>query len=77
MVGLGDQGPLAEVAGKWAEPWRDRRQKLVFIGAGMNEAAQLDAASLPAHDFTHAAKPICPTPSRIGAGPDWRRKEAA
>lgn len=46
---------LAEVAGKWAEPWGDRRQELVFIGAGMDEVAiraMLDAALIPAQDFT-------------------------
>lgn len=29
---------LAEVAARWQDPWGDRRQELVFIGAGMDEA---------------------------------------
>ena len=41
---------LAEVARKWDDIWGDRRQELVFIGAGMAEAgvrAALDAALVP------------------------------
>ena len=47
-----------ELARVWQEPWGDRRQELVFIGSGMNEAAlraRLDAALL--------------TPDELAAGP--------
>ncbi|WP_333715260.1 GTP-binding protein [Yoonia sp.] len=66
---------LAEVAGKWTEPWGDRRQELVFIGAGMDEAAiraKLDAALIPAQDFTPTAWSNLPDPF-----PEWRRTQAA
>ncbi len=56
---------LAEVAGKWAEPWGDRRQEIVFIGHGMDEAAlraTLDNALVAAADFT-------PDAWRRSAGP--------
>jgi G3E family GTPase len=66
---------LAEVAGKWAEPWGDRRQELVFIGAGMDETAiraRLDAALIPAEDFAPAAWTNLTDPF-----PEWRRTQAA
>ncbi len=66
---------LGEVASKWQDPWGDRRQELVFIGAGMDECAirkALDAALINGPDFTphlweNLADPF----------PIWARKAAA
>ncbi|MGL4321954.1 MAG: GTP-binding protein, partial [Paracoccaceae bacterium] len=66
---------LAEVAGKWAEPWGDRRQEIVFIGHGMDESAlraALDNALVDTSDFTPDAWRNLPDPF-----PEWRRKQAA
>jgi G3E family GTPase len=66
---------LAEVAGKWAEPWGDRRQEIVFIGHGMDEAAlraALDNALIATDDFTPDTWRNLPDPF-----PEWRRKQAA
>lgn len=66
---------LAEVASKWAEPWGDRRQELVFIGAGMDESAiraMLDAALIPAQDFTPDAWTGLADPF-----PQWVKRQAA
>ena len=65
---------LAEVAGKWAEPWGDRRQELVFIGAGMDEAcirSLLDAALVYARNFTPNDWFDLPDPF-----PEWRKQAA-
>lgn len=45
----------AEIQHNWSEPWGDRRQEIVFIGADMDRAAltaELDAALVPAQGFT-------------------------
>ncbi len=60
----------------WQEPWGDRRQEIVFIGAGIDWPAlkaRLDAALLPAL--------VAPGPDALPDLPDpfpaWRRVEAA
>ncbi|GHC64212.1 GTP-binding protein [Neogemmobacter tilapiae] len=62
---------LAEMAGKWVEPWGDRRQEIVFIGVGMDQAgliAALDAALLPEADFVPGQWADLADPF-----PSWRR----
>jgi len=65
---------LAEVAEKWQEPWGDRRQEIVFIGADTDRAAlttALDAALVPSTDFTPDVWSDLPDPF-----PVWRRTAA-
>ena len=66
----------AYMAANWAEPWGDRRQEIVFIGAGIDWPrlrARLDACILPEH--------LAPDLDRLPDLPDpfpvWRRAEAA
>lgn len=66
------------IATHWQEPWGDRRQELVFIGAGMDKAEitrRLDASLLSeadAPDFTPEAWADLPDPF-----PRWARRQAA
>ena len=69
-------GVRSYISARWQEPWGDRRQEIVFIGAGIDWPrlrAQLDA---------------CLLPERLARGPDslpdlpdpfpvWRRTESA
>ncbi|WP_397543873.1 GTP-binding protein [Roseovarius salis] len=66
----------AYIAQHWVEPWGDRRQELVFIGAGIDWPrlkARLDACLLP--------ELLAPAPDALPDLPDpfpiWRRAEAA
>ena len=69
-------GARAYVANHWQEPWGDRRQEIVFIGAGIDWPAlknRLDAALVPEHlAILPDARPDLDDPFPI-----WRRREAA
>jgi G3E family GTPase len=68
-------GALAEVRAKWLDPFGDRRQELVFIGAGLDIAgirARLDAALMPDTAFTPDAWADLPDPF-----PRWGQRQAA
>ncbi|WP_333715160.1 GTP-binding protein, partial [Yoonia sp.] len=64
----------AEIAAKWAEPWGDRRQEIVFIGADLDReaiCAALNAALVTTCDFTPQAWTRLPDPF-----PQWNAKAA-
>ena len=67
-----NDGARAYLAQHWQEPWGDRRQEIVFIGAGIEWAALkawLDAALVPEHMAPGPdALPVLPDPF-----PAWRR----
>ena len=64
----------AEIARNWAEPWGDRRQEIVFIGAEMDResiCAALNGALVATTDFAPAAWAHLPDPFAA-----WGRKAA-
>ena len=66
----------AYLASHWQEPWGDRRQELVFIGADIDWPrlkARLDAALLP----EHLAQGPATLPDLPDPFPAWRRAETA
>ena len=71
-----NEGARAYMADRWVEPWGDRRQEIVFIGAGIDWPAlkaKLDAALVPEHLATgpDALPKDLPDPF-----PVWRRVDA-
>jgi hypothetical protein len=60
----------------WQDPWGDRRQEIVFIGARINWAdikARLDAALVP----SNLALSPDTLPDFSDPFPNWRRAEQA
>ncbi|MEM6748444.1 MAG: GTP-binding protein [Pseudomonadota bacterium] len=76
-----DRWPAGEqveeyIKANWQEPYGDRRQEIVFIGAGINWTllkAQLDAALIPEDQTYSLEKP----PTMRDPFPMWRRAEPA
>ncbi|MEM6739922.1 MAG: GTP-binding protein [Pseudomonadota bacterium] len=71
-----NEGVRAYMASNWQEPWGDRRQEIVFIGAGIDWPAlkaRLDDCLVPKH--------LAPRPDALPDFPDpfpaWRRVENA
>lgn len=69
-----DPDMLTRVKAQWHTTFGDRRQELVFIGAGLDEAAitaALDACLVPGRPSSRGRGRGCPIPSRAGV----RRRE--
>ncbi|MDA4845745.1 GTP-binding protein [Hoeflea poritis] len=69
-----DERARASLAERWVEPWGDRRQEIVFIGAGIDWPAlkqRLDAALVPETVSLEAMRDL-PDPFQ-----KWERNEAA
>jgi len=70
------EGARAYLEANWQEPWGDRRQEIVFIGAGIDWPAlkaRLDACLLP----EDAARGPDALPDMPDPFPRWQRAEAA
>ncbi|MEO1657581.1 MAG: GTP-binding protein [Pseudomonadota bacterium] len=64
------------IKANWEEPYGDRRQEIVFIGAGIDWSwlkGQLDAALIPEDEVYALDKP----PAMADPFPQWRRAEPA
>jgi len=71
-----DPGALAYLKANWQEPWGDRRQEIVFIGAGIDWPtlqARLDECLVP----VLTASNLDELPNYTDPLPEWRRTEAA
>ena len=72
---VGDDTARSYIAAHWQEPWGDRRQEIVFIGASIDWPAlkaRLDACLVPEHLVSGPdALPDLPDPFPI-----WRRADA-
>ena len=65
----------AWISGRWDPVWGDRRQEIVFIGTGMDEAAIRSALD---QCIMRTSEPNFEAWSKIADPfPEWRRKEAA
>ncbi|MEM7445100.1 MAG: GTP-binding protein [Pseudomonadota bacterium] len=72
----GDTGARSYITSHWQDPWGDRRQEIVFIGAGIDWPAlkaRLDDCLVP----THLAQGPDALPDLPDPFPLWRRTEAA